>query len=312
MNHFPDRPPEYSDDHNPPPPTAPPGWYPNPDGQRGSRYWTGAEWAEPDQTNAGYLPASDPAHGIAPQQGRRRPTRHIKLVAYCALALIFLASMAFAAFRKDFGNHGATPQSAVSSPTSAPASFPQVEQPDQQQKQQEQRQQEQERQRQQEEQQRQEQERKEAASRLDPMTYDLLVSDHDYSVLLKDPDAHRGERLEIFGVVTQFDTRTGRDTFRADTGPAYALLEGPADLKVNSIVKARDPSILVDVAEGDLVRMYVEVEGTTTYRSSIGVEQTAPVFYVNMIDRCSDYEHLEIGPYKDQPQPISRYPACRS
>ena len=99
--------------------------------------------------------------------------------------------------------------------------------------------------------------------------------------MLKDPQAHKGEKIIIYGVVTQFDTATGKSKFRADT------LAKPHDVRLglpaNTIIEASDPSILADVFEGDSVTMYVVVEGTETYKAA-GGDQTVPKFAVNIIN----------------------------
>ena len=50
------------------------------------------------------------------------------------------------------------------------------------------------------------------------------------------------------------------------------------------MLEASDPSILANVVESDFVRMYVEVKGTDTYKTTIGGEQTVPKFGVNIIN----------------------------
>jgi hypothetical protein len=176
-----------------------------------------------------------------------------------------------------------------------------------------QRQQEKELQRQLLQQHEQEREKKAAATRYDPVTYTWFQPDcfrlpsckrgfgsHDYNLFLKNPDERRGQKAVLFGVVTQFDSRTGNSTFRADVSnfphlesaqkqdPPYTVWHVNEDSEYtdNAIIEARDPSILANIAQGDFVRMFVEVAGTTTYESTMGIKQTVPVFIVNMIGSC--------------------------
>ncbi|WP_128970276.1 hypothetical protein [Rhodococcus opacus] len=55
------------------------------------------------------------------------------------------------------------------------------------------------------------------AAKMDRGTYEQ-IGDRDFALLAKDPDAHKGRKLVIYGVVTQFDSATGKTTFRAETG----------------------------------------------------------------------------------------------
>jgi hypothetical protein len=98
----------------------------------------------------------------------------------------------------------------------------------------------------------------------------------------KDPVAHKGQKIIIYRVVTQFDGRTGTSEFRADT--AAEPQDDRYGYKQNTMVQASDPSILANVVERDYVRMYVEVEGTESYKTTIGGEQTVPKFWVNIIN----------------------------
>ncbi len=98
---------------------------------------------------------------------------------------------------------------------------------------------------------------------------------------MKDPDAHAGERYILFGNITQFDAATGDASFLADSGPKkqsdpYAYLE-------SIWVSADDPEILSDVVQGDVVKMFVEVDGSYSYDTQIGGNTTVPSVRVNII-----------------------------
>lgn len=123
--------------------------------------------------------------------------------------------------------------------------------------------------------------RAEQAARLDPSTYTALAP-RDFALMVKNPDAWRGRKVIIYGVVTQFDAATGPASFRADTAatPQADLY----DYDQNTFITARDPSILTNVVEKDRVTMYVEVAGSYTYSTQIGGSTTVPSMWVNIIN----------------------------
>lgn len=91
--------------------------------------------------------------------------------------------------------------------------------------------------------------------------------------LAKDPDAHAGERYVVHGVITQFDSATGPDIFRADVdgvrrGDRY-------DYETNVIVNV-GTSDAADLVEGDEFTASVEVVGGYTYETALGGQATAP------------------------------------
>jgi hypothetical protein len=130
-------------------------------------------------------------------------------------------------------------------------------------------------------QQQEQQDQQLAAQRLDPSTYNA-ISPHDFALMLKDPAAHKGEKIIVYGVVTQFDTATGTSEFRANT--AAQPQDDRYGYQQNTMVEASDTSILANVVEGDYVRMCVEVEGAETYKTTLNGEFTVPKFTVNIIN----------------------------
>jgi hypothetical protein len=118
--------------------------------------------------------------------------------------------------------------------------------------------------------------------RLDPSSYSAIGL-RDYALLIKDPDAHIGEKVIIYGAVEQFDSSTGNSELRATT---MAYPHPPTDDdEYNALIEATsDPSILANVVSGDFIRMYVVVDGTESYTSTIGAELTVPKFSVNIIN----------------------------
>jgi len=111
---------------------------------------------------------------------------------------------------------------------------------------------------------------------LDPSTYQAL-SAREFALLIKNPDASIGRKIVLYGVVTQFDTATGQNSFRAVTGTE------PGDFKQNSIFYAHDQSILSRVVAQDAVTIWCKGNGTETYKTTDNGEETVPRFWVNII-----------------------------
>jgi hypothetical protein len=112
---------------------------------------------------------------------------------------------------------------------------------------------------------------------LDPATYQS-VSPRDYALLIKDPDANKGRKIIVYGVVTQMDSSTGNSQMRVDTG---AQLGG--DYSQNTMIDAKDPSILAKVVKGDIVSMWCEVKGALTYDTTNNGHMTVPNYWVYIV-----------------------------
>jgi hypothetical protein len=86
------------------------------------------------------------------------------------------------------------------------------------------------------------------------------LTEREWALIAKDPDAHAGERVVVHGRVTQFDPNTGDASFRADvSGVAEpAPLSGTNTLLTG---RARD---LAPVVEGDRFTAEVTVRGATS------------------------------------------------
>ncbi|MDT5410933.1 MAG: hypothetical protein QOG14_3153 [Mycobacterium sp.] len=111
---------------------------------------------------------------------------------------------------------------------------------------------------------------------LDPSTYQALTP-REFALLVKNPDASIGRKVVLYGVVTQFDTGTGQDSFRARTGAEIG------DYGQNTIFYAQDQSILSQVVARDAVTSWCKGNGTETYKTSHNGEETVPKFWVNII-----------------------------
>lgn len=85
----------------------------------------------------------------------------------------------------------------------------------------------------------------------------------------------------VHGYVTQLDSVMGSTSFRADT--AATLGANSYDFDTNTIVNFDPVNARSQFIEKDIVTLYAEVVGTTTYDSPLGV-QTVPVLKANIID----------------------------
>jgi hypothetical protein len=118
-----------------------------------------------------------------------------------------------------------------------------------------------------------------AAALKNPASY-ATISKRTFAMVAKNPDHYVGKKYVIFGRVTQFDAATGDDQFRADTAGQQSA--DWYDYDVNSLVMG-DATMLSNVVEDDIVKMYVEVVGSFSYDTQIGGSTTVPAFKVNIV-----------------------------
>lgn len=109
------------------------------------------------------------------------------------------------------------------------------------------------------------------------------ITARDWALIAKDPAAHVGQAIIVYGQVKQFDSVTGTGTFRANVdGVQHKVSYGYADYDTNTILEG-DQSTLNQVVEGDLFRAEVVVAGTYSYETTMGGQLTAPVLAVSAI-----------------------------
>jgi hypothetical protein len=123
--------------------------------------------------------------------------------------------------------------------------------------------------------------RAEEAARLDRSTY-KSINAREFALMVKNPDSWAGRKILVYGVVTQFDAATGTTAFRADTGPSP--MTDPYDYNHNTFITAHDSQMVANVVQGDMVTMFVEVQGAYTYDTQIGGSTTVPALLVNIIE----------------------------
>lgn len=232
-----------------PAPPTPPGWYPNPSGAPDRQYWDGAHWWPLVDAS----PVAPPTPVTTPT--RRRPNKYKALGLAAAMLLAIVGGGLFIAAVTN--NVSSTTDAARTSPppSSTPRSAPPptVSPAD----------------------------LARQRARLDPATYQTITP-REFALIVKDPEAHAGEKIVVYGVVSQFDSATGPQAFRAYTAATPGA--GVLDFDENTVVLAEDSAILTDVVEGDLVTMWVEVDGTYSYTTQLGGQTTVPQFSVYIIE----------------------------
>ena len=228
-----------------PPPPA--GWYPDSSG--GQRYWDGQEWGP--SLAPGLPQPNQPIPAAAPPQRRKIISLKGLLITAVVLTLGGACVSALTNTTPSSSSRGSSSFTSTGTSTTDTVSQQEIE-------------------------------RNQAAeqARLDPSTY-KAITPRDFSLIVKDPDSHQGEKVVVYGVVAQFDAATGKDTFRAFTGAVEK--EHASQYEQNTIVEASDPSIVKNVVENDMVTMWVEVAGADSYDTQIGGNTTVPKIDVNII-----------------------------
>ncbi len=109
------------------------------------------------------------------------------------------------------------------------------------------------------------------------------LSSRKFKLMAKDPDSYIGKTYVVYGEITQFDSATGTDTFRADTGPKKLRISyGFVDYSQNTILSGSE-SKLKKLVEGDCFTAKVTVLGSYSYDTQIGGNTTVPLLQVDSI-----------------------------
>ncbi|MCW2632507.1 MAG: hypothetical protein JWR88_1469 [Pseudonocardia sp.] len=102
-----------------------------------------------------------------------------------------------------------------------------------------------------------------ASTSATPVGY-RAVTAREWLLIAKDPDAHKGERIIVYGQVKQLDAETGTNGFRASVdGVTHPVQSGSVDYATNTVLTWR-ASDLHNVAQVDLFVAHVTVTGSTT------------------------------------------------
>jgi hypothetical protein len=112
-----------------------------------------------------------------------------------------------------------------------------------------------------------------------PPSYATL-SDRQWKLIAKNPDAYIGKTYVVYGRVTQFDAATGTDTFRADV--AHKRMSENFYYDTNTMLSGSD-SALANLVQDDIFRANVTVLGSFSYDTQIGGQTTVPRLQVDSI-----------------------------
>lgn len=120
----------------------------------------------------------------------------------------------------------------------------------------------------------------EAAALKDPSSYKKLT-DREFSMIVKDPESHKGEKVVLYGYVQQLDSATGPDVLLAGIGGSSK--ENWYEYQDRAIVVAGEKGMYQDVVQKDLVTIYATVNGSMSYDTQIGGNTTVPKLTANII-----------------------------
>ncbi len=119
-----------------------------------------------------------------------------------------------------------------------------------------------------------------------PATEYRKITAREWQLIAKAPDLHLGERIIVYGQVTQFDSATGASGMRANVdGVIHPVRYGYADYETNTVlaVGSAEASLLANVVKGDLFTARVVVNGSYAYDTQIGGSTTVPQLIVESI-----------------------------
>lgn len=95
------------------------------------------------------------------------------------------------------------------------------------------------------------------------------VTTTEWNTIVRDPDSHAGERVVLWGTVTQADANTGPDMVLVSAGPAPAERW---DYSTTVVLRGDDVAAL---SEGDPVHAEIEINGRIDYDTVIGGANSA-------------------------------------
>ena len=103
-----------------------------------------------------------------------------------------------------------------------------------------------------------------------PLAPAKAISAREWQLIAKDPDAHKGERITVYGEVTQFDAATGKAKFRANVdGIQHEEKYGFVNYPTNTVLAGNEAD-LADLVQGDLFKAEATVAGSHSYDTQIG------------------------------------------
>ena len=102
-------------------------------------------------------------------------------------------------------------------------------------------------------------------------TYSSITS-HDWALISKNPDEHKGEKIHIFGQIDEFNSLTGTDKFLADTDGVNDLANGFWSSTYLESYMVGTQEMFSSLAKGDVFEADVTVDGSFSYQSAIGTQ----------------------------------------
>lgn len=119
------------------------------------------------------------------------------------------------------------------------------------------------------------------------------LDDRTFAQLAKNPDAFIGSNLIAYGVVTQFDSATGKCAMRLNTG--HTIAEFSFDYSNNTLAISGDAEsvcpVLDPVVQDDHVKLWATVLGAYEYETAIGGTATAILLEVHQIEQLARQEY---------------------
>jgi hypothetical protein len=112
-----------------------------------------------------------------------------------------------------------------------------------------------------------------------PKTYAKLAK-ADWTKVLSAPARSLGNGYQVWACITQFDTTTGRESFRA--AASYRKEPAWARLAANAAFNGTEKQLAV-FANGDVVQMNVVGLGPVSYPTQANGTMTVPTFFVTRI-----------------------------
>lgn len=104
------------------------------------------------------------------------------------------------------------------------------------------------------------------------------VSERTLAKIIRDPDGHLADTITVYGEITQYDSATGLDTFRANIASHNTTSYGYFDGE-NALITGEEGDF-EDFIDGDVFKAQVLVSGSYTYDTQIGGSTTVPLFLV--------------------------------
>jgi hypothetical protein len=109
-----------------------------------------------------------------------------------------------------------------------------------------------------------------------PLAPAQAITNYQWREIAMNPAGHVGERIVVYGQVTQFDANAGGTSFRANVD---AIVHNPdrglVDYPTNTMFSG-DAGILIDLVQGDTFKADATVAGANTYQNSTGGSLTVP------------------------------------